>query len=86
MEAAGNKVTLFKIGDKVFGYRGPAFGAYAEYLCMRENEVVALKPVNMPFDEAATVPYGAMTALNLLRKANIQRRAAGLPDTHGVDL
>jgi NADPH:quinone reductase-like Zn-dependent oxidoreductase len=72
VEGLGNKVTRFKTGDPVFGYRGPAFGANAEYLCMAENGLVALKPVNMTFAEAATVPYGAMTALNLLRKVNLQ--------------
>lgn len=73
VEAVGNRVTRLKEGDQVFGSRGPAFGANAECLCMPEHGLVALKPVNMTFDEAATVPYGAMTALNLLRKANIQR-------------
>ena len=72
VEAVGSKVTRFKQGDAVFGYRGPAFGAYAEYLCMPENGLVTIKPINLTFDEAATIPYGALTALNLLRKANLQ--------------
>ena len=70
--AVGDKVTRFKKGDQVFGYRGPAFGANAEYLAMPENGLVTHKPVNMTFAEAATVPYGAMTALNLLRKVDLQ--------------
>ncbi len=68
----GDKVTRFKPGDQLFGYRGPAFGANAEYLAMPETGLVALKPANITFAEAATVPYGAMTALNLLRKVHLQ--------------
>ena len=67
----GKDVNLFKVGDPVFGYRSMNFGAYAEYVCMPEKGLVTHKPVNMSFDEAAAVPYGALTALNLLRKVNI---------------
>lgn len=73
IEAVGKAVTRFRVGDPVFGYRGMSMGANAEYLCMAESGLVAPKPANMTYAAAATVPGGALTALSLLRKANVQR-------------
>lgn len=71
IEAVGNNVKKFKQGDQVFGYTGEKMGAYAEYLCMPENGILAIKPTNLTFEEAAGIPYGALMALSLLRRANI---------------
>jgi NADPH:quinone reductase-like Zn-dependent oxidoreductase len=82
VEDVGKGVTKFKIGDQVFASPGFRFGGYAEYICFLEEPekgkfskegIVAPKPINMSFEEAAPVAGGGLTALTVIRKANIQR-------------
>jgi NADPH:quinone reductase-like Zn-dependent oxidoreductase len=64
VEAVGRNVTRFEPGDEVFGGRT---GAFAEYLTVREDRALAMKPPNVTFEQAASVPIAAVTALQSLR-------------------
>ncbi|MDH5639620.1 MAG: NAD(P)-dependent alcohol dehydrogenase, partial [Nitrospinota bacterium] len=71
VEAVGEDVTSFKPGGQIFGFI-EGFGADAEYVCFPEDAVVAAKPSNMTYEEAAPVTHGALTALCFIRKAGIK--------------
>ena len=73
VEAVGKDVKLFKKGDAVFASTEFDFGAYAEYICLAEDSIIALKPKNMTFEEAAPLSNGGVTALLNLRKAQIKK-------------
>ncbi len=64
VEAVGKAVKRFKPGDEVFGGR---FGAFAEYVTIREERAIALKPGSLSFEQAASVPIAGITALQALR-------------------
>lgn len=89
----GSEVTRFQVGDSIYGSTSFPGGAYAEYAAIPEN-LAALKPTNLTYEEAAAVPLAALTALQALRdQGNIQtglrvliNGAAGGVGTFGVQI
>ncbi|MGM0803747.1 MAG: NAD(P)-dependent alcohol dehydrogenase [Bacillota bacterium] len=72
VEEVGQRVSRFKKGDHVYAMTGMRFGAHAEYICLPEDGIVAHKPQNVTFEEAAAIPFGGTTALHFLRKGKIE--------------
>ena len=73
--SVGKDVRSFGKGDRVFAATGIGLGAYAEYICLRENPqtgAIATMPANLGYEEAAAVPYGGGEALQFLRKAHVR--------------
>lgn len=71
IESLGKNCSHYKVGDEVFASTGTGFGGHAEYICLSEKSIMAIKPINMTFEEAAAVPHCALAALFYLQKGKI---------------
>ena len=73
IEATGEDVKKFKVGDEVLAESALGLGAHAEYKCLAENSPIAIKPKSISFEEAAAMSFGGLTALDYLKhKAALQ--------------
>ena len=76
IESIGKNITRFKIADRVYGLTGFGLGAYAEYKCMKEMDSIygclAIKPVNISYEEATVAAYGGLLAFQSMEKGNIR--------------
>ena len=94
VESTGENVTQFREGEEVFASTGMRFGAHAEFICLPENGVIALKPSNMTFEEAAPVPASGCASLIYLRDTGklkdgdrvLINGASGALGTYGVQI
>jgi NADPH:quinone reductase-like Zn-dependent oxidoreductase len=93
VEGVGEQVSLFRPGDTVFASAGMKGGAHAEYICVPESSMITEKPISLSYEEAAAIPIGGNTALDILRKADIHPRqkvliygASGSVGTYAVQL
>jgi NADPH:quinone reductase-like Zn-dependent oxidoreductase len=73
VEAIGKAVTRFKIGDEVFAFTGARMGCHAEYRAIAEDSLIALKPANLSFEQAAALSFGGTTALAFLTKGGVKQ-------------
>lgn len=73
VEEIGKDVTKFKVGDEIYAASHTAGGGNAEYFVIRENRVVALKPNNFSFEEAATIPWGGLAAMHYLKAGEVTK-------------
>jgi len=71
IDRVGAGGTSFREGDQVFGMNPFGAGAYAEYVCMKAGKLLAIKPANLTYREAAAIPYGGLLALHFLRAAGV---------------
>jgi len=72
IEAIGDKVTKFKVGDRIYGMTGMNFGTYAEYKCLPESATIDFIPDSLTESEAAAIPFGSMTAYHFLTRCKMK--------------
>jgi NADPH:quinone reductase-like Zn-dependent oxidoreductase len=75
VESVGDKISKFKVGDKVFGMTGYKFSTYAEYIAVNQNSNVIKMPNNATFEEAVAIIFGGQTAIYFLDKAKISEKS-----------